>query len=215
MIRISSLLLCLIQVSAVRNLQIASPLQALTIWDPQVKDQVSTTPRKRFLAKFRAGLQAEARARKEIAAKQSQQLQLEAQTKNWAQRAAAADQQIRASEEARLEQAFDRAVAQVEEHQVPQSKAISAKNPNQYQFVGVVNPSSNETPITWYARKKPADAKWSVRLIHANRRAILKDLHNRGKVDIFAKYENTGQTSEESNIPVVQSQYNVRERSWK
>ena len=88
------------------------------------------------------------------------------------------------------------------------------KNPNAYQFVGVVKRRSDK-PISWYARKKPADAKWSVRLVHVNQDAIIKDLFNRGKIDIFAKYKNTGKVDEETNVPVITSKYEVRERSWK
>ena len=58
-------------------------------------------------------------------------------------------------------------------------------------------------------------AKWLVRLVHVNRGAILKDLFHAGKIDIFARYVNTGTRAEATNQqPVIASNYIVRERSW-
>ena len=82
-------------------------------------------------------------------------------------------------------------------------------------MINSVSSANNETPITWYARPKPAIAKWSVRLVHVNRDAILKDLFNRGKIDIFGRYENTGTRDTTTNQPIIASKYIVRERSWK
>lgn len=87
------------------------------------------------------------------------------------------------------------------------------RNPNQYQFVGVVNDAS-DSPITWYARPKPSHARWSLRLVHVHREAILKDLFDQGKIDIFAKYENRG-LDPESSQPRVEATYQVRPRSWR
>jgi hypothetical protein len=199
-------------VMAVRNLRIASPLQSFTIWDTEAKEE-QATPRSRFLPKFKAGLEAEAKARKLIAEKRDQKLQADATSSDWAKQAASTTRRMFASDEKLAEEAFDKAVSQFD-----QSKKLSkrkATNPNKYQFVGVVNPSSNGTPITWYAREKPRDSKWSVRLVHANRDAIVKDLYNRGRVDVFAKYENTGQKDEETRSPIITSNYSVKARSWK
>lgn len=206
------LLMQLSVVLAVRNLQIASPLQAFTIWDVETKEEL-VTPRSRFLPKFKAGLEAEAKTKKQIAEKRDQKLQAAATSSNWAKEAAAADRQMRASDEQAVEQSFDRTVAQHEP--TKNEKNPKAKNPNRYQFVGVINPASEETAISWYAREKPADSKWSVRLVHANRAAIIKDLFSRRKIDVFARYQNTGKKDEEMKTPVIESKYSVRQRSWK
>jgi hypothetical protein len=199
-------------VVAVRNLRIASPLQSFTIWDTEAKEE-QATPRSRFLPKFKAGLEAEAKARKEIVEKRDQKLQADATSNDWAKQAASTTRRMFASDEKRAEEAFDKAVSQFD--QSKKLKKKKATNPNQYQFVGVVNPASDGTPISWYAREKPRDSKWSVRLVHANRDAIVKDLYNRGKVDVFAKYENTGQKDEETRSPIITSEYSVKARSWK
>ena len=75
-------------------------------------------------------------------------------------------------------------------------------NPNKYQFVGLIKKPKTTggsggkegDPIQWYARPKPRHAKWSVRLVHVNKDAIIKDLFDQGKIDIFAKYTNTGRS---------------------
>lgn len=193
-------------------LRFASPLQSLTIPDREVKEEI--TPRRaRFLPKFKAGLQAEVDARRELAAKRTFELQAAATSgSDWAQKAKESDRARRAKEDEAAEQAFDKAVAEFEKKYKKAPKA--AKSPNQYQFVGVVNRKGNK-PITWFARPKPSDSKWSVRLLHVNQDAIIKDLFNRGKVDIFAKYQNTGSIDEETKAPIVTSTYEVKERSWK
>lgn len=205
-------------VLAVRNLQIAAPLQSLTIWDPEIKEEILETGagasfRSRFLPRFRAGLQAEVEARKRLAAEALQQQQVDATSENWASQAASLEMQQRMAREKVVEQAYDEAVTQFDAKTVTK---MQRTNPNRYQFVGVVNSRSNgDKPITWFARKKPATAKWSVRLIHVRRDAIIKDMFHRGKVDIFARYENTGAKDETTKQPVITSRYIVRERSWK
>ena len=77
-------------VAAVRKLQIAIPLQALTIWDPECQQEQQVvaatagdegtvaappTHRGRFLPRFRAGLQAEVATRQTILEQQQQQQQ--------------------------------------------------------------------------------------------------------------------------------------------
>ena len=195
-----------------RNLRIASPLQALTIWDDKTlqKDPIATTSRGRFLSKFKAGLEAEARVSKELAEKG--RVPVDAESPNWAKEASAAESQSRDAEERLLEEAFDRAVSSVK---VP-TKAPD-RYPGKYQFVGVIGSSHRKgsKAITWYARKKSANSRWTVRLVHVNQDAILKDLFDSGKIDIFARYANTGKVNPETQLPVIQSKYSVRERSWK
>ena len=228
-------------VVAVRQLEIAIPLQALTIWDPEAKEAVAesgATFRSRFLPRFRAGLQAEAEARRKLAMAEQQQLEdnkvaqqqqavaigssKENTAKNWAKQAATAERQQALVRERLIEQAYDEAVAAQMDAQQANQSSSQKKNANKFQFVGVVNsysPTDNNNnkkpPITWYARPKPATAKWSVRLVHVNREAVLKDLYNRGKIDVFGRYENTGERDPKTGQPIVTGHYRVRERSWK
>lgn len=190
-----------------RTLRFASPLQSLTIPDDAESLQ---SKRQKFLSKYKAGLKAEIDTRRELAAKKTKELQDAATGGNWAKNAADKKQSRRALEEKLAEEAYDKAVAEVE----ALDKKIAGKSSNKYQFVGVAK-RGGKKPITWYARPKPADSKWSVRLVHVNRDAIIKDLFNQGKVDIFAKYKNTGRVDEETSQPIVTSKYEVRERSWK
>uniref|UniRef100_A0A7S2VDG3 Uncharacterized protein n=1 Tax=Entomoneis paludosa TaxID=265537 RepID=A0A7S2VDG3_9STRA len=219
-------LVCLLQpAEALRRLRIVSPLQALTIVDPEVPKEADgqvATWRSRFLPKFKAGLKAEMAAREAIA-KQPPPAIPGGAGKDWAARAQAAEQKRIQQEESAAEAAFDQAVAQVGKDQAEKDALMAKmqpKNQNQYQFVGVIQPPSKTAatpepaaPITWYARKKPQNAKWSVRLVHVNKRAIIKDMFNQGKVDVFAKYQNTGTTDPETNKPIIAREYKIRNRS--
>eukprot|EP00527_Entomoneis_sp_CCMP2396_P005074 CAMPEP_0198145656 /NCGR_PEP_ID=MMETSP1443-20131203/24828_1 /TAXON_ID=186043 /ORGANISM="Entomoneis sp., Strain CCMP2396" /LENGTH=320 /DNA_ID=CAMNT_0043809355 /DNA_START=55 /DNA_END=1017 /DNA_ORIENTATION=- len=207
---------------AIRRLRIVSPLQALTIWDPELSKNDSW--RNRFLPKFKAGLQAEVDARKEFSAKASTEspaVQPDG-SKDWAARAQAAERAKYTAQEKAAEAAYDKAVALVEMEQKQQSSLLAQlhkQNPNQYQFVGVVQPSdsvsakSQKQPIVWYARKKPSNAKWSLRLLHVNKRAVVKDLFDQGHLDVFAKYRNTGKVDQETGTPIISREYKIRQRS--
>lgn len=197
--------------SAIKSLRVVAPLKALTIWDPETKEVEPATRRGKFLPIFKARLQAEAKARKELKTKNDQQLKDSAATKknaSWAQNSALADRRRRLTDEQFVEDASDMAAAEA-----ALSPPKMKKNSNTYQFVGVVNPKVSGKPIRWYARSKPAGSKWSVRLVHIDQAAVVTDLFRRGKVDIFAKYKNTGKVDPETNAPVVESKYTVRERS--
>lgn len=202
---------------AVRNLRIAAPLQALTIWDSDIKEAPLKTHRGRFLSRFRAGLEAEAAARKSVAEGRNQRIQADATSNDWAAKAASVDGRIRRNEARYVERAYDEALRQLDGTESRNKPTNRKKEINRYQFVGVVNSASSGArhPIQWYARKKPAFSNWSVRLIHVNRDAVIKDLFNRGKVDVFARYDNTGERDKETNQPIVASRYSVRERTWK
>lgn len=215
---LSTALLCIIIATApsacegAKSLRIVSPLKALTIWDPETKEVEVTNPRKRFLPIFRARLEAEAETRKELKAERKQALQASATSgSGWAKNAALVEHRRQQAEERFVEVASDRAASAAAEQL--QKKSAQKKNPNKYQFVGVVNPKVSDKPIKWYAREKPADSKWSVRLVHVDQAAIVTDLFRRGEVDIFAKYKNTGKTNEETNTPIIAKEYSVRERS--
>lgn len=210
--------------NGIRTLRFASPLQSLTIPDPELKDEEDlNTPRKRFLPKFFAGLAAESEARKEVALKRSREVRSsDLEGSDWADKLANSDKVRREMEDAFVESVFDKAIEgvdSVEKTLIRGSQALSKKSQNKYQFVGVIDrkkaAANTSSPITWYARKKPANAKWSLRLVHVNQDAIIKDLFNRGKVDIFAKYKNTGVIDEQTKTPIITSRYEVRERSWK
>ncbi|KAL7567023.1 hypothetical protein ACA910_019947 [Epithemia clementina (nom. ined.)] len=231
--------------AAVARIQIASPLQALTIWDREVlgnsngndnnKTKTPTSWRSAFLPKYQIGLQAETAVRKEFEQKRKElQAKVAAQAArggnqhNWAARAQAAEQRLAQAEERAVEAAFDRATQEYERQQKQRNmhtakQQPTTKNPNTYQFVGVVHPATttsiktfwNSSPITWYARPKPRNAKWSIRLVHVNRPAILKDLFQQGKVDLFARYTNTGRVDETTGLPIITSHYQVKERSWR
>jgi hypothetical protein len=205
---IAALVLCQ-SAMAGRMLKFASPLQSLTIPDAEVKETLKSK-RQSFLSKYKSGLQAEAETRRELALKRSQELQ-DASGDNWAENAAGREQSRRAMEENLVERAHDEAVAKAKSGEMK----ASGKSSNNYQFVGVVNRGGKNKPITWFARPKRSDSKWSVRLVHVNRDAIIKDLFNQGKVDLFAKYKNTGRLDEETQAPIVTSKYEVRERSWR
>jgi hypothetical protein len=204
-----------LETHAVKSLRIVSPLQALTIWDHEVKP---STPRLRFLARFRAGLVAEAQARRQ-GSNQNQQLRTltwnndDQSKEQWAATAARVDRQQLRAQEDQVEEAFDRAVALVSN----QSQSLTSKSSSPFQFVGVIGQEAakNDNVITWYARRKPAAALWTVRLIHVNRDAILKDLYQGKKIDFYAKYQSKGSTEASKQPVVATAQYLVRERSWK
>ena len=208
---------------AIRHLRIVSPLQALTIWDKELP--ANDTWRNRFLGKVKAGLAAETSARKAMegqATSSPVQSASSASKTNpkWALQAQRRERAKLAAQEQAAEAAFDQAVAQVDRQQtqqLAQAQKLHAKNnPNNYQFVGVVQPATkSDAAITWYARKKPASAKWSVRLVHVNQRAVMKDLFDRGHVDVFGKYTNTGQTDPETGAPLIAREYSLRQRSWR
>lgn len=208
------------------NLRFASPLQCLTIWEEKQKVD-ATTPRSRFLKKFKAGLEAEVETRKALKARNEQALlkleEKEGDTHDWAKKAATLERRQRREEDLLVEEAYDEAIKSfITSHQQKQDalQKTTRSNPNKYQFVGVINnnsdaASSTKNPITWYARKKPPKATWSLRLIHVNRDAIIKDLFTRGKVDILACYKNTGELDKETNQCIVKTEYIVKERSWR
>jgi hypothetical protein len=187
-------------------LRFASPLQALTIWD---KGAPAGSPRDEFLPKYKAGLQAEQDMREALNKRHEEFMaKQDKEAKDWPKRAAAIERRRKARDEALIEKAYDEAT------KAGAKLACKPQDPNEYQFVGVVNKKTPTKPVTWYARKKPAEGKWSMRLIHVNQEAIIKDLFNQGKIDIVARYKNTG-ILEETKKCVVNSEYEVKERSWR
>ena len=224
--------------SAIREIRFVSPLQSLTIPDPELLETVPDAssdgqgalemPRRKFLPRFLAGLKAEDTIRQKIAAGQisvrdDEVPEADVSGKDWVGRAKAAEERRKRKEESLIETGYDAAIARYESSAASASTVPKKQNPNKYQFVGLIDKSDPKKPVKWHARPKPSGAKWSVRLVHVNRDAIVKDLFDQGKIDIFAKYTNTGKTktkgegdaAKPTNIPIVTSKYEVRERSWK
>jgi len=226
--------------SAVKEIRFASPLQSLTIPDQEVLEKVVAdptqqgaleTPRRKFLPRFLVGLKAENTVREKIAMGQIQTTAdddddgadaVEVGGKDWLGKTRAADEKRRNREAAVIEQGYDAAMAKYDAVAAAKS-SNKAQNSNKYQLVGLLDRTNAKKPISWHARPKPSDAKWSVRLVHVNKDAIVKDLFDRGKIDIFAKYTNTGkfQTKKEgdatkpTSVPIVTTKYEARERSLK
>mmetsp|Transcript_52918 Transcript_52918/g.57447 ORF Transcript_52918/g.57447 Transcript_52918/m.57447 type:complete len:419 (+) Transcript_52918:28-1284(+) len=283
---IVGMLLFVAQVSmAMKEVRFASPLQSLTIPDPELFSESSTnndnenndenengvssmsrlleTPRKRFLPRFLAGLKAEDQVREGIAIGQVKVPTTDTDDhdfsgSDWVGKIKSIDERRKYQEDKVVGKAHDSAV-ELFEQKLRRNQKVKQENSNQYQIVGVINSSrrnnqkkqnrKNKTkgkgPISWYARPKPKNAKWTIRMIHVNKDAIIKDLFDRGKIDIFAKYTNTGRTSTTSDIdkqrqleqkeeklaqegtststkkkkeglvPIVTTKYEARERSWK
>ena len=192
-------------------LRFASPLQALTIWDKSVVGGLS--PRDTFLLKYKAGLQAEQETREALNQRHEEFMnQQDKESKDWPKRAAAIERRRKIREEALIEKAYNEAINSMEA--TTPSTVCTPKDTNEYQFVGVVNKGSPAKTITWYAKKKPTESRWSMRLVHVNKDSIIKDLFNRGKVDIVARYTNPG-TCEETKKRIIHSDYEVKERSWR
>eukprot|EP00543_Licmophora_paradoxa_P009850 CAMPEP_0202463702 /NCGR_PEP_ID=MMETSP1360-20130828/59173_1 /ASSEMBLY_ACC=CAM_ASM_000848 /TAXON_ID=515479 /ORGANISM="Licmophora paradoxa, Strain CCMP2313" /LENGTH=307 /DNA_ID=CAMNT_0049086705 /DNA_START=139 /DNA_END=1062 /DNA_ORIENTATION=- len=214
-------------------MRFASPLQALTIWDSP-KDAIKSSPRKQFLERYRAGLAAEKAVHDKFAQDYDEWLSRhkedqKANAPDWAKRVARYERRRRRNEAIRAEQAYDGAVARVKAQQEKELleatsqgelAALSQRRQrNSYQIVGVIDPKKpDRDAVQWFARKKPKAAKWSLRLIHVNRDAIIKDLFDQGKVDIMAKYKNKGYSkdTEGNNLNIeVKADYAVKERSWR
>lgn len=232
---VTLLLLLLVGASAVREIRFASPLQSLTIPDPECLEMkpdpsqqgALETPRRKFLKRWLAGLKAEDTIRQKIALGQiqtkcddDQYEAIEVGGKDWVTKTRAAEEKRLKKEAAIIEQGYDAAMAR---YDAAATEATKPENPNKFQFVGLIDRTNGKKPISWHARPKPPGAKWSVRLVHVNKDAIVKDLFDRGKVDIFAKYTNTGkfktkgegESAKSTNIPIVTTKYEARERSWK
>lgn len=188
--------LCAASTAAVRDLQIVTPLQALTIPDGGFEPS-ELSRRQAFLERFKAGLEAEMKV-------------LEKNAKNGSSLGFL---------DKEAERAFETATKQVATQQATrrERKQNSGKDGQQYQFVGVIQPVDEYTTggakLLWYARPKPKDARWSMRLVHVNREAVIKHLFDEGKVDIYGKYQTVKDA--ETGERKVESKFMIRPRSWK
>ena len=213
----------------------ASPLQSFTIFDKSSDTSQRASPRSRFLPRFRAGLSAEQDARDAIAAERRAELsQMSGPDdpsqygEKWAELEEAKDEIRRGEDEVRVEMAHDRASARFNKQPASAARSSSPSKSGGYQFVGVINAPEpvkmGEKKVKWYARRKPANSKWSVRLVHVDRDAIVRDMFVNGKVDIYSNYVNTGNTivdkdqdgaEKNSRMPVIEGKYAVKKRSLK
>ena len=227
----------------VKPLQFSSAIQSYTIFDKSALTSPEyASPRRKFLPRFRTGLSAERRARDVILDEERRGLLQDDDSVSsggsWAEASAAADEKKKKAIEKRVEAAHDAAVSGYDRRVAAKKGAAAAKaaSTSQYQFVGVVNDGKgSKGKVTWYARKKPTNSKWSVRLVHVNRDAVLRDLFVKGKVDIFGKYTNEGldkaafaaadnggdavtdadENQQPGMKPLVKGNYYVKQRSWK
>ncbi len=204
-----------------QTLKFISPLQSLTIFPKEV-EETSSTPREKFLPKFKVGLEAEKKA-KEFLLRRNSGFDDEDEFvgKGWEERAAERERVRAEKEDQFVEKAYDRAVAKMADDNGGPNVAGKGST-SKYQFVGVIQPPGSEKKVKWYARKRPSSSKWNVRLLHANRDAIVRDLFVNGKVDVFAKYANTGKLRDvpkegedvpPTRRPLIQVDYNVKKRN--
>ena len=232
-----------------KPLKFSSPLQSYTIFDKSALED-NANPRRKFLPRFRTGLMAEKRAKEVLMDEQRRGIgfdddELDAGTSgSWAEASAAADERKKKAMEKRVEAAYDAAVKGYDDRMSAKQLSTSSRaaastksSSDGYQFVGVVNDGhgAKKNAVTWYARKKPRNSKWNVRLVHVNRDAVLRELFVKGKVDVYGKYVNEGldqaafaaaETSGEDvndseerpqpgMKPSIKAQYTVKERSFK
>jgi len=153
------------------------------------------TPREAFLPKFQAGKASEKEARDEIA-KEAEVYGDgvdEYVDEGWDKEIEEIDRLNVEGEDQRVERSFNSAIDTVKD-KFDQTIKYEKVKKSKFQFVGVVQPirSSDSKKVRWYARKRPSNSKWNIRLVHVNREAIVKDLFARGKIDIYGEYENTG-----------------------
>lgn len=199
-----------------KTLRFASPLQTLTLFP---KDVPTTTPREKFLPKFKAALSAEKKAR-EALAKQREFFDgnnINPGESDWDKRAEDREKVREEREEQFVSKAVDRALSRFKE-----TPDITSKNQNKYQFVGVVQPPGSAKKVKWYARKRAGGSKWNVRLLHVNRDVIVRDMFVSGEIDLFAKYINTGKPRDElqegedpkaPRRPMIEADYSIKKRT--
>ena len=239
-----------------KPLQFSSPVQSYTIFDKSALSSYDhASPRRKFLPRFRAGLLAERRAKDKLMEERRSGIGFhdyeddDGPDDTWAEASAAADERRERAMEKRVEAAHDVSVKAYDARVASKRSMNAAAKPPEtaassckYQFVGVVNDGrgvkkTDPGDVTWYARKKPRNAKWSVRLVHVNRDAVLRELFVKGKVDVYGKYINDGLASDRSAAfaaaetagedaaaeeehagvqPSVRAKYFLKERSlWK
>jgi len=200
-----------------KTLNFLSPLQSLTIFPKEVP---TTSPRDEFVPKFKAGLEAEKNARQFLAKERGfDDDDDEYVGQGWEKKSEESEKKRAEKEDQFVERAYDRAMEGFKETSSPAQ--VSSKG-SKFQFVGVVQPPNSEKKVKWFARKRPSNSKWNVRLLHVNRETIVRDLFVNGKVDVFSKYVNSGKPRDElkegedpsaSRRPLIEADYNIKKRS--
>ena len=198
-----------------KTLKFISPLQSLTLFPKEIP---TTTPREEFVTKFKAGLGAEKKAREQILNKKDFADDPEYVGKGWEKRSEEMERLKSEKEDRFVEKSYDEAIAGLKEVR-PQS--VQTKG-SKLQFVGIVQPLDAENKVKWYARKRPSNSKWNMRLLHVDKGAVMRDLFVNKKIDVFAKYANTGkprdalQEGEDPSTPrrpLIEADYNIKKRS--
>jgi len=198
-----------------KTLKFISPLQSLTLFPKEIP---TTTPREEFVPKFKAGLGAEKKAREKVLKDRELDNDAEYVGKGWEKKSEEMETLRSEMEDQFVEKAYDEAIAGFDEVCPAKVETSGSK----LQFVGVVQPLDAEKKVQWYARKRPSNSKWNVRLLHVNRDVIVRDLFVNGKVDVFSKYANTGKPRDELNEgedpsaprrPLVEAEYNIKKKS--
>lgn len=196
-----------------QTLKFLSPLQSLTLFPKEIPTK---TPRDNFLTKYERGLAAEKRAREQFAREGQLSNEDEYVGRGWEKRSEESEKSLAELEDKFVEKAYDSAIEGFEEAKPTQMKG------SKYQFVGVVQPPNSEKKVKWYARKRPSNSKWNVRLLHVNKDVILRDMFIKGKIDVVAKYVNTGKPKDElkegedpsaPRRPLIEPQYEIKKRS--
>jgi hypothetical protein len=196
-----------------QTLKFLSPLQSLTIFPKEIP---TTTPRDDFLPKIKKGLEAEKNAREHVVKQSELNDEVEYTGQGWEKRSEESEKTRAEMEDQYVQRAYDRAIEGFEE-----AKPLKVEG-SKYQFVGVVQPRESGKKVKWYARKRPSSSKWNLRLLHVNRDVILRDLFVNGKVDVFAKYSNSGKPKDElkegedpsaPRRPLINAEYNIKKRS--
>lgn len=216
-----------------KTLQFLSPLQSLTIFPKEESSSSSSnkTPRDEFLPKFQAGLTAETKTKTHLAKRRELEdgyggaaaAGINTSSPGWEKRMEERERQRAEKEEELVDRSWDRATAPFFEKRksgsVASTNAAAAAVASKYQFVGVIQPPDSEQKVKWYARKRPKDSKWNIRMVHVNRDAIIRDMFTSGKVDIMGKYVNTGEPLDEvkegevpSLRPRIKGEYSVKPR---
>ena len=207
-----------------KPIRFLSPLQSLTLF-PKDLEKSASTRRDDFLPKFKAALGAEKVARQHLArarARDTDDYSNISTSEGWEKRSREMEKLREEKEEEFVDRAVDR---EIERLPAASSQELGNEKLSKFQFVGVVQPSTSEKKVMWYARKRPLNSKWNIRLLHVNREAIVQDLFTRGKVDIYGEYVNkphqTIETAEDDEATStsmgrkLESLYSVKERSWK
>jgi len=207
-----------------------SPLKTLTMFDESAK---RGSARVTFLERFKGGIASQKRAGKEMQEEEARRRKEEeegvlsevdelvesssdeTEAGQWAEYTLSKEEAAMLEKRRKMEEAFDKGFNSVRIRSKDKDRARVTSKTKEYQMVGVV---MGEEGVKWYARKKPKNAMWNVRLVHVDKAAVLRDMFVNGQIDVFAKYENKGRASTEtdsSGAVFVEPVYSIRQRNWR